>query len=219
MPALLRHVVLACALAGAVAGACAQSRIYSCTDAKGRRLTSDRPIPECSDREQKELSPLGTVRRTIPPTLTPAERALKEEQDRKLAEEQQRQAEEKRMHKLLVARYPNQRTHDAERAKALQPVDEAIASSRRRIAELQEEQKKLRAQAETTKAPPEAVARLKRQLDDNAQQTAAQTRVAASQEEEKARITKRYDEELARLKRLWVPQGATAAASAPVTLR
>jgi hypothetical protein len=216
MSALLRHFVLACTLAGAVAGAWGQSRIYSCTDAKGRRLTSDRPIPECSDREQKELSPLGTVRRTIPPTLTAAERAVKDEQDRKLAEEQQRQAEEKRLHKLLVARYPNQRTHDTERAKALQPVDEAIASSRRRIAELQEQQQDLRAQADATKGPVEAVARLKRQVADNEQQIAAQTRVVASQEEEKARITKRYDEELARLKRLWVPQGATAAASAPV---
>ena len=216
MSALLRHLVLACALTGAVAGAWAQSRIYSCVDAKGRRLTSDRPIPECIDREQRELSPLGTVRRTIPPTLTPAERALKEEQDRKLAEEQQRQAEEKRMQKLLVARYPSQPTHDAERAKALQPVDEAIASSRKRIAELQDQQKKLRAQADATKAPPEAVAKLKRQLEENEQQAAAQTRVVATQEEEKARITKRYDEELARLKRLWVQQ---AAASAPVTVR
>lgn len=216
MSALLRHLVLACALTGAVAGAWAQSRIYSCTDAKGRRLTSDRPIAECSDREQRELSPLGTVRRTIPPTLTPAERALKEEQDRKLAEEQQRQAEERRLQKLLVARYPSQPTHDAERAKALQPVDEAIASSRKRIAELQDQQKKLRAQADATKAPPEAVARLKRQLEETEQQVAAQTRVATSQEEEKARVTRRYDEELVRLKRLWTQQ---AAASAPVTVR
>ncbi|NNU45106.1 DUF4124 domain-containing protein [Ramlibacter montanisoli] len=216
MSALLRHVVLACALAGAVAGAWAQSRIYSCVDAKGRRLTSDRAIPECSDREQKELSPLGTVRRTIPPTLTPAERAVKDEQDRKLAEEQQRQAEEKRTQKLLVARYPSQTAHDAERAKALQPVDEAIASSRKRIAELQDQQKKLRTQADATKAPPEAVAKLKRQLEDNEQQAAAQARTVATQEEEKARITRRYDEQLVRLKRLW---GQQAAASAPVTVR
>ena len=213
MSALLRHLVLACALTGAVAGAWAQSRIYSCVDAKGRRLTSDRPIPECIDREQRELSPLGTVRRTIPPTLTPAERALKEEQDRKLAEEQQRLAEEKRMQKLLVARYPSQPTHDAERAKALQPVDEAIASSRKRIAELQDQQKRLRAQGDATKAPPEAVAKLKRQLEENEQQAASQARVVATQEEEKARITRRYDEELVRLKRLWTQQAAAASAT------
>jgi chromosome segregation ATPase len=217
MSALLRHVVLACALTGTVAGAWAQSRIYSCTDAKGRRLTSDRPIPECIDREQRELSPLGTVRRTIPPTLTPAERALKDEQDRKLAEEQQRQAEEKRMQKLLVSRYPSQQAHDAERAKALQPVDEAIASGRKRIAELQDQQKKLRTQADATKAPPEAVAKLKRQMEDNEHQVAVQARVVATQEEEKARITKRYDEELARLQKLWTQQ-ASAAASAAVPL-
>ena len=36
--------------------------IYTCVDAKGRRLTSDRPIMECIDREQNELSAGGTVR-------------------------------------------------------------------------------------------------------------------------------------------------------------
>ena len=33
--------------------------IYTCTDANGRKLTSDRPIPACLDREQNVLNPQG----------------------------------------------------------------------------------------------------------------------------------------------------------------
>ena len=49
--------------------AAAQS-IYTCVDSKGRRLTHDRPIPDCIDREQRELNSNGTVKRAIGPTLT-----------------------------------------------------------------------------------------------------------------------------------------------------
>ncbi len=53
--------------------------IYVCVDAKGRRITSDRPILDCLDREQSELSPTGQVIRKIGPSLTAAERAAEEE--------------------------------------------------------------------------------------------------------------------------------------------
>jgi hypothetical protein len=49
--------------------------IYTCIDAKGRKLTSDRKIPECSDREQKILNPSGTVKARIGPNLTAQERS------------------------------------------------------------------------------------------------------------------------------------------------
>ena len=47
--------------------------IYTCVDRNGRRLTADRPIPECLDREQRELSPSGMTRRQIGPSLTELE--------------------------------------------------------------------------------------------------------------------------------------------------
>ena len=44
--------------------------VYTCVDAKGRKLTSDRPIYECADRTQQEMTTTGTVKRVIGPTLT-----------------------------------------------------------------------------------------------------------------------------------------------------
>ncbi len=215
MSRLSRHLALVL-LATGVAGSAWGQRIYSCTDAKGRRLTADRPIPECLDREQKELGSNGQVRRTIPPVPTAVERAEQEGRQRKAVEEQQRLAEEKRLNKLLVLRYPNQRAHDNERARALQPVADTIASAQRRVAELQEQQQKLRAEAAPYKTPAERPDKLKRQLEENEQHLAAQQRQVAGQEEEKARITLRYEQELAKLKPLWAQQGATAAASTPL---
>jgi hypothetical protein len=213
MPRPLCHLALACLLTSTLGGAWAQG-IYTCVDAKGRRLTSDRPIPECADREQKELNPTGTVRRVVPPTLTPAERAAQEERERKAAEERQRLAEEKRLQKLLVARYPNQQVHDAERAKALRAVEDAIASGQRRLVDLGEQRKALQAETEFYKSAAQWPTKLKRQIDENDQQVAAQQRLIAAQEDEKKRIARRYDEELGRLRLLWAQYGSTAAAGA-----
>lgn len=209
------RLACACLLLAAGGVASAQS-IYVCVDAKGRRITADRPIAECSDREQKQLRPTGTVLRVIPPTPTAAERAAQEKQEQHAAEERQRIAEQKRMEKLLVLRYPNQAAHAADRAKALQAVEDVIATGQKRIADLKDERRKLDTQAEFYKRPEQRPPQLKRQLDDNEQQMAAQQRFIAAQEQEKKRIAARYDEELARLKTLWPPAATTAATDAPV---
>ena len=223
----LRDLLRGTLLAAAVAAAWAQSAapagpgIYTCIDAGGRRLTSDRPIAECLDREQRELSGSGTVRRTVPPSPTAQERAVIEERERKAVEDKQRQADERRAARALVARYPSRAIHEAERNKALQAQQEAIGSGSRRIDELAEQRKVLLVETEFYKDPAQWPAALQRQFDENAQQVAAQRRFIAAQEEEKARINARYDEELARLKVLWA-QRSTAAqparpAAAPVS--
>ena len=62
---LVTMAVMGLAMAGG--SAWSQSGIYTCVDAKGKRWTSDRYIPECSDREQKLMGPTGTVRGVVPP--------------------------------------------------------------------------------------------------------------------------------------------------------
>ena len=52
--------------------------IYTCVDAQGRRHTSDRPIPECLDREQRVLNRDGSQRQVVPPRMTAEQRAAAE---------------------------------------------------------------------------------------------------------------------------------------------
>jgi hypothetical protein len=214
----LRIPALALLLAAAAGGAWAQAAgIYTCTDRSGRRLTSDRPILECVDREQKELNASGTVKRVLPPSLTGPERAALDERDRKLAEERQRQEEDRRMRRALLARYPNAAVHDVERAKALKTASDAVTNGQRRIAQLQDDRQKLAAETEYYKDPAKWPLKLKRQIEQNEQETALQQRYVVTQQEEQTRINARFDDELARLKVLWAQSQGTTAAAAPAS--
>ena len=194
--------------------------IYTCVDRNGRRLTADRPIPECLDREQRELSPSGMTRRQIGPSLTEIERAALEAQKRKEAEEQARIVEERRRERVLVARYPNKAAHDVERAAAIQLVDDVTATAEKRIIELKAERKKLDVEMEFYKKDPnKAPMTLRRKIGEIDDSLAEQRRFIAGQDQEKRRVHARFDTELAQLRKLWdaqrVPPSAASAVVAP----
>ena len=178
--------------------------IYTCTDARGRTLTADRPIPDCADREQRELSPSGSLRRKIEPTYSMREQAEREERQRKAQLQASRALEERRRERALVVRYPNAAAHDRERAEALVQIDAVITAARKRLGELTDERRKLDEQLEfyakdASKAPDS----LRRRIDDNAKSVAVQNRFIADQDDEKKRVNARFDEEQNRLRPLW----------------
>ena len=178
--------------------------IYTCMDNRGRRITSDRPITECLDREQRELTRSGTVKRVLQPSYTAEERARIETQ--KKAEEaiQARIAEEKRRDRALLIRYPNQAVHDKERTEALAQLDEVINAVNKRAQTLIDQRKDISAELEfyqndVNKAP----LWLRRKLEDNEQQVVVQQRFVVEQTQEKQRVNARFDEELVKLRKLW----------------
>jgi hypothetical protein len=186
--------------------------IYSCVDAKGRKLTSDRPIRECADREQLLLNPSGTVRAVIPPSLTGPERAAQEARQRREAEERARQAEEKRRERALLVRYPNRSVHDKERTEALTQITVVRQAAMNRVKELQRQRKELDTELEFYAKDPEKVPpSLRRLVDDNEKSMAVQERFIADQEAEMVRVNARFDEELQRLQQLWAQIAAPAA--------
>lgn len=176
--------------------------IFTCTDDRGRRLTSDRPIAECIGKEQRVLNRDGSLRTVVPPSLTADERAEREARERRDAQARAAQAEMVRRDRNLMARYPNEDRHRQAREAALEPVRKAIAASEMRLQELATERKPLMDEAEFYKGralPP----KLKLQLDANTTATDAQREAAASQAAELDRIGRLYDIELERLRRLW----------------
>lgn len=192
--------------------------IYTCVDRNGRRLTADRPIPECIDREQRELSPSGTTRRQIGPTLTELERAAQEAQNRKEAEERARVVEERRRERALVARYPDKSAHDTERAAAIQLVDDVTAIAEKRIVELKQQRKTFDSEMEFYKKDPnKAPMVLRRKIAENEESIAEQQRFIASQEQERRRVHQRFDAELAQLRKLWEAQRLPPAAAGAST--
>lgn len=220
MAHLPARIFKALLLAGLSGLACAQTPpastqgIYTCVDAKGRNLTSDRPIAECADREQKMLNPSGTVKAKVGPTLTAQERADQETKAKAELEERARLNEEKRRDRALMVRYPNKAVHDKERAEALAQIGVVRQAAANRVEELMRQRTEVNQEMEFyRKDPSKAPPLIRRQVDDLAQSLAVQGRFIADQDGEIKRVNARFDEELARLKQLWAMYATTAPAA------
>ncbi|PQA77113.1 DUF4124 domain-containing protein [Rhodoferax sp. TS-BS-61-7] len=202
---------LAAATVVAVAGSSvwAQSQplaggVYTCIDAKGRKLTADRPIVECIDREQKVLNPSGTVRAKVGPSLTAQEKLELEQKEKREAEERGRAAEEKRRDRALLTRYPNKGVHDQERAEALAQIEAVAKAATTRLTELTRQRVAIDEEMEFYKKDPtKAPAYVRRQFEENTQSQSVQKRFIAEQEAEARRLNARFDDELVRLRQLW----------------
>jgi hypothetical protein len=176
--------------------------VFTCVNAAGRALTSDRMIGECMDREQRVLSRDGTLLRIVPPSLTADERAEKEARERRAAAEREARSEAVRRDKNLMQRFPNVAAHQKARELALETIQYAIAQSEARIADLERERKPLTEETQFYAGKP-LPGKLKGQLDANDAATAAQKELLVQQKAELDRVSKLYDTELGHLKRLW----------------
>lgn len=222
LPSRLKRiaVVAACAAGASVASAQPGGNTFTCTNAKGQHVRSDRPIAECMDREQRVLGRDGSLVRIIQPAPTLQELAAKSARERRLAAEKEERREAERVDQLLLQRYPNEAAHSRAREAALEPTLSSLRQSSLRLRELDAERKPLLDEAEFYKGralPP----KLRHQFDAIDATAAAQRSLIANQEAEVDRVNALYDTELTRLKRLWAgaapgslgPMGAQAAQS------
>jgi hypothetical protein len=214
---LARGAALLLAAVALVPAAWAQktspAQIYSCIDGNGKKLTSDRPIPECLNRDQRLLNTDGSPRGIVPPTPTADELAAQEQRDRDAAAERAAKNDAIRRDRNLLNRFSDEAAHAKARAKALDDVGNSVRISEARINLLKAERKPLLDEAEfyVGKSLP---AKLKSAIDANDAALDAQKVLVQNQQLEMVRINSLYDAELARLKRLWA--GAPAGSLGPI---
>jgi hypothetical protein len=175
-------------------------------DLNGKKVTSDRLIPECAFKEQRELNPDGSLKRVIPPTPTADELTAKEEKDREAKAEFAARSDAVRRDRNLMQRFPDEAAHRKSREKALDELRIAGKIYAGRIAELMDERKKLEDEKlfyvnERVNKP--LPTQLQQKLDANEALLEAQKSLAQNQVAETTRINALYDVELARLKKLW----------------
>ncbi len=179
-------------------------QIYTCIDADGRNLTSDRPIPACRDRVQTILNPSGTVKARIGPVLTPYEQSQSEARIRAEQKERARQDEEKRMERALLIRYPSRASHQKDRENSLEQVLMVKQVGVSRLKDLLAERSKLTDEmAFYAKDPSKAPRKLQRQIAGVTQSLAEQERFLAEKDKEVQRVNAHFDEEQQRLEPLW----------------
>jgi hypothetical protein len=187
--------------------------IYTCTDSAGKKLTSDRRIPACNDREQRVLNGDGSLREVIPATMTADERSAFDAKARAAEIELARKKDAVRADLSLVNRFPNEAAHNKARAAALDVVNNSLKVSETRLAKLARERKPLDDEAEFYVGKP-LPSTLKSQIDANDAAVGAQRELMQNQKLEAVRINASYDIQLERLRRLWA--GALAGSMGPL---
>lgn len=126
----------------------AQAQVYTCTTASGRKITADRPIAECADREQRELS-TGTGRVTIiKPKQTEAERWAAQEQIKRAEQAKEQALQQQRRDQLLLVRYPDEAALEEKRTQMLDDVKKRWAPTLREQAEIDARRKAISLEAE-----------------------------------------------------------------------
>jgi len=201
---------LLCALACAGAALGQQgtaSLVYTCTNSKGKNITSDRPIAECVDRVQRVLNSSGVEVRRMGPTLTERELTEMATMRRQLEADQAREREERARARALTIRYPNQSSHDQARAEAIERIEKVASVARERQAELRKSREKIQAAIKAYANPASVPLALSGQLEENQNAIEEQQRFLDGQEADKARLNQRFDDELAQLRRLWNTDG------------
>jgi hypothetical protein len=216
---LARAAALTAVIIGASGNVFAQAgkpAIFSCVDPSGKRITSDRPIAACNDREQRELNADGSVKRIVPPTQTADERAESEARERVAAAEATAKRDAFKRDRNLLTRFPNEAAHNKARESALDDTRKSVKISEARLALLASERKPLMDEAEFYIGKP-LPTKLRTQLDANDAATDAQRSLIQNQQAELIRVNALYDAELQRLKKLWSgAQPGTMGALPPV---
>jgi hypothetical protein len=192
-----RHVAAAlkifvtCAL-GAMAGEAmaAESTIKVCKDANGKPVAADKTDPRC-----------------FKAPLTPDELAAVEERKRRENDAYRACKIEQRDLQTLLSRYPNKEKHDAARRAALGELDSSMTASRTRMEQLLKERKRLLDEVEFY-PNGNLPAKLRRDIDTNSALIAAQTQAIDNQKQEAAQKNAFYDEQLVKLKKLWLARPA-----------
>lgn len=204
-PALFRLIATVPLLAGAglaVAQPAAKTGpIYTC-EVNGKKVTQDRPIPECASKEQRVLNSDGSVRDVRKPEMTADERAEQEArlQQEALAAKVKRES----MHRdrNLLQRFPNETAHNKAREAALDDVRKNLKISEQRLASLEKERKPLMDESEFY-VGKQLPLKLKQAIDANDATAQAQRELLETQKAELVRINTNYDAELGRLRKLW----------------
>ncbi len=204
-PALIRLIAAAPLLVGAglviAQGQQKTGTIYSC-EVNGKKITQDRPIPECVSREQIIHNGDGSVRGRLPPTMTADERAELEARQQQDALAAKIKLESKHRDRNLLQRFPNETAHKKAREAALDDVRKNLKVSEQRLASLEKERKPLMDESEFY-VGKQLPLKLKQAIDANDATAQAQRELMETQKAELVRINTNYDAELERLRRLW----------------
>ncbi|MDP2822847.1 MAG: hypothetical protein Q8O52_09250 [Sulfuritalea sp.] len=154
-------------------GAAAQTRIYCCDDANGRKVCGDFLPTACQGRAYEERDTRGFVSKMVEAPLTAEQQARRDAEKARKDEEQKKAAEQRRRDVALQSTYSSEKDINSARDRALAEVEKNIKQARQRLDDANKKKQAFDKDKEfyKGKALPD---RLKAQIRDNEKEITAQ---------------------------------------------
>jgi hypothetical protein len=174
--------------------AAAQTRIYCCDDAKGRKVCGDFLPTECNGRAYEERDNRGFVSKKVEAPLSAEQQARRDAETARKQEEAKQAAEERRRTLALLATYSSDKEILAARDRALVEVDKNIKQAQQRLDEAEKKKKKLDGDKEFYKGKP-LPDQVKAEIRDNEKEIEAQKAAVVAKTKEADEVRARFDDE------------------------
>lgn len=177
----------------------AQAEIYTCKDAVGRTITSDRPIPECADRAMFVRQNPNQSPREIPRPKTVEERRKADAEEEKQKIEAQLEQDRKREELYLLANFKSETDIELARQRSIETLKEKIRVGNEQIKAVSHLLTELQVQQQNSekKSPAEII-----ELQHRANQLALSIKNSRTANEkyeaEQVRINAQFDDTLKR---------------------
>ena len=129
-------------------GAAAQTRIYCCDDANGRKVCGDFLPTACQGRAYEERDNRGFVSKKVEAPLTAEQQAHRAAELARKEEEAKRAAEERRRNLALLATYSSEKDINSAQTRALAEIEKNMKQAQQRLEEANKRKKKLESDRE-----------------------------------------------------------------------
>jgi len=202
-------------------GAAAQTRIFCCDDASGRKVCGDFLPVACQGRAYEERDNKGFVSKLVEAPLTAEQQARRDAENARKEEDKKKAAEERRRTLALLSTYSSEKDINSARDRSLAEIDKNLKESQHRLEEANKKKLKIDSDKEFYKGKvlPEQV---KAQVRDNDKDIKAQQAAVDARLKEMEEVRSRFADEKKRYLELTGKKStdvvpSTPAASTPAT--
>lgn len=178
----------------------AQAQIFSCTDAAGKTIAADRPVPECSDRSIRVMSPNGVHKRVIAAPLTAEQKQEKLLQEQKRKQGEAILAEQRQQDRAILLRYQNEHDIASAHKREIEQLKERIAIDREKIAEAEKRRAIARTEGGGNQRKPAAT--LQPAVESSERTIRDSQKSIAAYEADIAAVNRKYDKTVQRFREL-----------------
>jgi hypothetical protein len=162
----------------------------TCCDIDGKRTCGDPAPPQCVTRAKTVFSK-GGVAKEVEAPLTAEQVAARDAEAARKKEEEKKAAEQARKDRALLDSYTNDKEIDAARDRSIADIEKNAEQAQNRLESALAKQKKLEQEKEFYQKRP-MPAQLKRQIEDNEAEIAAQQKALTQKDADIAATRERY---------------------------